>query len=127
MEEEEYQKCEECGSDDLSIRWAKSRMLYVFCRECHHHGDPYVPEVEPIETSQRYWSHNGGWMYYMYDQYGHTATISQNFSTQADAHKAAMEQLERYKDAEGYGKCTAVIWPPFVMVEAQEVLTLGND
>ena len=112
--------CPECGEDSFGMVLAKLRMKQQVCRGCDWKGEPFVPERKPIRTVKSV-PVEGYWYYEMFDQYGSIATCSEGFDSQAEATREAKKDIERTSKAHGYGKCTAVIWPPTTKVTGTKV------
>jgi len=102
--------CPECGEPTRLI-WTMRRQLQHTCSDCGWKGKPFTPQKQRIE-SKRPVETGDGWCYQIFDQRGYTVVYSQSFSSRANATSAARVDIKRWTDATGYGKCTAIIWPP---------------
>ena len=115
--------CEKNGEEvELSTRWhsgpngADGRWLRKFCDECaRYKGEPYVPEIKEVPLIKRYYT--TGWMYEMYDQFGHTAIISRSDWSKEECFEEAAKEHAKRIGKPGYETCTVVIFPFYVEVE----------
>lgn len=114
--------CPKCEGPVKTV-WSSHRMLEDQCKDsgsnyCSWVGDPYIPPTIPISAIKEI-GYYGSWHYEIFDQYGHCAVSSQGFNTETECKVAAQKDLPKYNSYEGYGKCTAIIWPATVKVEGE--------
>lgn len=119
---DDIKKCPRCGNENLRTRWGGgTRNLVKACPDddCDWTSKPYTPPKRPIRTTKTISVDKfGGFVYEMFDQYGHLATSSQTFDTAKACAKEAQNDVNRTSKAPGYGPCTALIWPAKVQVTA---------
>lgn len=113
-------ECPECEGP-TSQHWCEGRRLRSVCerygRYCGWEGDPYVPETKEIKTTKEILVDFGGWTFEAFDDHGHIFIASSTYSTQVACEEAARRELQKCVGLSGYGNCTAVIWPPRVIVQ----------
>jgi len=115
-------RCLKCGSSVRTL-WTPGRKLERVCNAyaCEWRSEPYTPPKQPIRTVKSVDA--GGWEYEMFDQYGHTAVMSQSYGSRAACVAAALKDIKQTsaprKDGtpSPYGECSAVVWPPTVQVK----------
>ena len=115
-------ECPECGGHTAEC-WTsgpKPRMLRSECRgadDCFWRGEPYTPPKRAVQTTK--WVETdqfGGFVFESFDQYGHSMYCSQTYSSHAACMKAAQAEVDKMSTVEGYGICSAVVWPAKVKV-----------
>jgi hypothetical protein len=87
---------------------------------CGWKGEPFIPDKKPIRTVKSI-PVQGCWYYEMFDQYGQTCTVSRGYDSEGEATTVAKDDIMRSSKLPGYGKCTAVVWPPTTKVQGKRV------
>lgn len=119
--------CPSCGAGRLRTKWVDGRMLQQLCSDdnfsdCEWKGEPFIPEKRPIRATRSVSvGQHGGWEYEGFDQFGHIFAMSQTFSSKAACVKAARNEIKQWSGVPGYGKCTAIVWPPATLARGTRV------
>lgn len=113
------QDCPKCEAPTRRI-WVKNRMLQQECRECGWEGKPFVPPRQAVRSTRSVGTGNG-WCYETFDQYGHTTCFSEAFGTKAQATREARKDVKSTSAIPGYGRCTAIVWPPSAVLRGTRI------
>lgn len=117
-------ECPKCGDETTSEWYGLGRKLRDVCtnNDCNWAGETYTPDVRPISTTEMYTPLGpGGWRYTAYDGYGHIYCSSRSYGTREECLAAAREDVRTQSEDPSYGKCSAVVWPPRVIVTGELV------
>lgn len=122
------EECPKCGSRARQV-WSKGRTLTSECTghldsgdSCFWRGEPYTPPKKAVQTTKFVdVDQFGGFVYEAFDQFGQTTCHSQTYRNRADCLKAAQAEVDRWSTVEGYGQCSAVVWPAKVKVRGSLV------
>lgn len=113
--------CPQCGNDDLNDYWRNGRKLQQSCSECDWKGEERTPEKQRIVFTKKVMTGQfGGWHYEIYDQYGHVTTYSKTYSERSKALEELTKHIEQQEKSPNCGPCTAILWPPFVIVKGEK-------
>ena len=113
-------ECPKCKSIYIGDHWCKGRMLRYYCRDCYWQDEPRIPEIIPIPTTKTVFVNQFyGFVYEIYDKYGHIATYSRTYHTEEETKAALMEELTNMNKYEDYFPCTGIIWPKSIEVQGK--------
>ena len=120
-------ECPKCESTNIGDRWCKGRKLRYYCRECYWQDEPRIPETIPISTTKTVSVNQFyGFVYEIYDKYGHISTYSKTYQTEEEVKNAMLEDLNNCNKHEDYFPCTGIIWPKSVVVNGKVFRTHTN-
>ena len=112
-------ECPNCGGE-VTERWVEKRKLRQECYECPWRGKLRTPTRFKIKITKNVEVDQfGGWVYEAFDQYGHVFCYSESFSNEKTCTAEALKQIKQTSQVEGYGDCSAVIWPPRTKVKGK--------
>jgi Zn ribbon nucleic-acid-binding protein len=116
--------CPQCQSKDLGDRWCSGRKLQHYCRDCGWEGNQRVPELKKIQTTKFVTVDQfNGFVYEVFDKYGHISTMSETFRSEAAAKKSLLEELENGLRKDNVaGPYTGVLWPAKVKVKGKKFI-----
>lgn len=122
-----FERCPKCGYDTLSDNWKPKRLLQQCCPDCNWQGPLRTPEQKIIEEIKyiniNYFS---GFIYEIFDRYGHLYISSRSFEAKKDAELEMKEYLKKGESDPNAGPYIALLWPDKIKVKAEVYLNRGK-